>query len=272
MLFAQKRVQRFLLSLLLVVSVAVGLAIHHSDAVTAQPLGQTTNTKPAIVLVHGAFADGSSWQRVIPLLERDGYTVTAVQNPLTSLPDDVATTKRVIDAQKGSIIVVGHSYGGSVITGAAAGNPRVKALVYINAHAPDAGENTNELNGKYAPPPLASALVPDAAGFLYVDRSKLHDVFARDLPPAEASVLAATQKPINSVAFDQSVTNVAWKTIPSWYLVGQEDQSINPDLQRFMAKRIGAKTTEIKASHVPFLSHPNEVAKLIETAATATAK
>lgn len=269
MLFAQKRVQGFLLSLLLVVGFTVGLAIHHSDAVTAQPLAQTSNPKPAIVLVHGAFADGSSWQRVIPLLERDGYTVTAVQNPLTSLPDDVATTKRVIDAQKGSVVVVGHSYGGTVITGAAAGNPHVKALVYIAAHAPDAGEKTTELNGKYAPPPLSSALVSDAAGFLYVNRAKLHDVFARDLPTAEASVLAATQKPINSVAFDQSVTDVAWKKIPSWYLVAQEDRSINPDLERFMANRIGAKTTEIKASHVPFLSHPNEVAELIETAATA---
>ncbi len=154
MLFAQKRVQGFLLNLLLVVGFAVGLAIHHADAVTAQPLAQTTNTKPAIVLVHGAFADGSSWQRVIPLLERDGYTVTAVQNPLTSLPDDIATTKRVIDAQKGSVVVVGHSYGGTVITGAAAGNPHVKALVYIAAHAPDSGETTTELNGKYVPPRL----------------------------------------------------------------------------------------------------------------------
>jgi pimeloyl-ACP methyl ester carboxylesterase len=269
MLFIQKKVQGFLLGLLLVVSFAVGLAIHHSDAVTAQPLAQTTNTKPAIVLVHGAFADGSSWQRVIPLLERDGYTVTAVQNPLTSLPDDVATTKRVIDAQKGSIIVVGHSYGGTVITGAAADNSQMKALVYIAAYAPDADEKISALNSKYAPPPLSSALVPDTAGFLYVDRSKLHDVFAKDVPTAEASVLAATQKPISSVAFDQSVTNVAWNTIPSWYLVAQEDRAINPDLERFMAKRMGAKTTEIKASHVLFLSHPNEVAELIETAATA---
>jgi pimeloyl-ACP methyl ester carboxylesterase len=269
MLFSQKKVQGFLLSLLLVVSFAVGLAIHHSDAVTAQPLAQTSSTKPAIVLVHGAFADGSSWQRVIPLLERDGYTVTAVQNPLTSLPDDVTTTKRVIDAQKGSVVVVGHSYGGTVITGAAAGNPQVKALVYIAAYAPEAGETISALSAKYAPPPLASALVPDAAGFLYVDRSKLHDVFAKDLPTAEARVLAATQKPLVSAAFNQAVNSAAWKTIPSWYLVAQEDRAINPDLERFMAKRIGAQTTEIKASHVPFLSHPNEVAELIETAATA---
>jgi pimeloyl-ACP methyl ester carboxylesterase len=129
MLFVQKRVQRVLLSLILVASFAVSLATLYAGTVTAQPLAQKSSTKPAIVLVHGAFADGSSWQRVIPLLERDGYIVTAVQNPLTSLPDDVATTKRVIDAQKGSVVVVGHSYGGTVITGAAAGNPQVKALV-----------------------------------------------------------------------------------------------------------------------------------------------
>jgi pimeloyl-ACP methyl ester carboxylesterase len=121
----------------------------------------------------------------------------------------------------------------------------------------------------YAPPPLASALVPDTAGFLYIDRAKLHDVFAKDIPTAEASVIAATQKPLNSVAFDQSVSSAACKTISSWYLVAQEDRAINPKLERFLAKRISAKTSEIKASHVPFLSHPNEVAELIKMAATA---
>src|SRR5881296_1199246 len=142
--------------------------------------------KPAIVLVHGAFADGSGWRHVIPLLEQDGYTVTAVQNPLTSFGDDVATTKRVIDAQKGSVVAVGHSYGGAVITGAAVGNPHVKALVYVAAFGPESGETIKELLNKYGPTPLDAALAPDAAGFLYIDRAKFHDVVAKDVSLAEA--------------------------------------------------------------------------------------
>jgi pimeloyl-ACP methyl ester carboxylesterase len=234
-------------------------------------LDRTTIAKPSIVLVHGAWADATSWQHVIPLLESDGYTVTAVQNTLTSVPDDVATTKRVIDAQKGAVIVVGHSYGGIVITGAAAGNPNVQALVYIAAFAPDAGDTLGTLNAKYAASPLIQAVAPDAAGFFYIDREKFRAVFAQDVSIAEALVMAATQKPIASVAFEQAVDNVAWKTIPSWYLVSQEDQAIPPELQRFMAKRMGATTTEIAASHVAFISHPSEVVKTIEAAAAATA-
>ena len=270
MVFTWKKVQRFLL-LLLAFSALLGLLIR-PDVAISKTLAQGNKAKPSIVLVHGAFADGTSWQHVIPLLERDGYTVTAVQNPLTSLPDDIASTERVIAAQKGPVVVVGHSYGGTIITGAAAGNPQVKSLVYIAAYAPDAGEKISELHAKYAPTPLASALVPDTAGFLYIERAKLHDVFAKDVSTAEAGVLAATQKPLNSVAFNQAVTNVAWKAIPSWYLVSQEDRAINPDLERFMAKRMGAKTTEVKSSHVPFISHPKEVVKLIEAAATAAVK
>ena len=224
--------------------------------------------KPLIVLVHGSWADATSWQHVIPLLQQDGYTVTAVQNPLTSLPDDIATTKRVIDAQPGPVVAVGHSYGGAAITGAAAGNPQVKALVYIAGWAPEPGESVSQLIGRYAPPPLSTAIVADTAGFLYIDREKFHEVFAKDVSPVEAQVMAVTQKPAASVAFEQSVDSAAWQTIPSWYLVSQEDQAINPELQRFMAKRIGAKTTEIKASHVPFISHPREVANLIEAASS----
>jgi pimeloyl-ACP methyl ester carboxylesterase len=224
---------------------------------------------PTIVLVHGAFADGTGWQHVIPLLERDGYTVIAVQNPLTSVEDDVATTKRVIDAEslKGPVVVVGHSYGGVVITAAAAGNAAVKSLVYINAVAPDAGEVIGDLLHKYGNGPLDSALVPDAAGFLYIDRAQFHDVFCADISNKDASVLAATQKPISSTAFSASIDQIAWKTIPSWYLVGKQDQAINPDLERFMAQRMGATTREIDASHVSFISHPHVVTKLIEEAA-----
>jgi pimeloyl-ACP methyl ester carboxylesterase len=165
--------------------------------------------------------------------------------------------------------LVGHSYGGNVITGAAAGNSQVKALVYVNAFAPDVGEKTSDLNKKYAAAPISKAIVPDAANFLYIDREKFHEFFAQDVSAGAARVMAATQKPIASAAFEQSLSDIAWKTIPSWYLVTQSDRAINPELQRFMAKRIGATTTEVNSSHVPFISHPREVAKVIEAASTA---
>jgi pimeloyl-ACP methyl ester carboxylesterase len=174
-------------------------------AVTSSALAQ----KPAIVLVHGAFADASSWSKVIPILEQDGYFVTAVQIPLTSLPDDVAVAKRVIDAQKGAVVVVGHSYAGAVITDAAAGNPNVKSLVYVNAFAPDAGEALAEAGNKFPQPSLNSALIPDAARFLYIDRAKVHDVFCKDLPASDARIIAATQKPLNKAVFDASGISVS---------------------------------------------------------------
>ncbi len=268
--FTWKKVRRRLL-LLPAFSILVGVLMR-SEVVIPTKLSQRSNSKPSIVLVHGAFADATSWQHVIPLLERDGYNVSAVQIPLLSLADDIITTKRMIDAQKGSVVVVGHSYGGNVITGAAAGNLRVKALVYVNAFAPDVGEKTSDLNGRYAAAPLSKAIVSDPANFLYIDRQKFHNLFAQDVSETEARVMAATQKLIASAAFDQSVNAIVWKTIPSWYLVTRNDRAINPKLQRFMAQRIGAKTTEVNSSHVPFISHPKEVTKLIEAAATATVK
>lgn len=225
--------------------------------------------KPTIILVHGAFADGTGWQRIIPLLEKDGYAVIAVQNPLSSLAEDVATTRRVIDAQKGPVVVVGHSYGGAVITGAAADSPNVKAFVYLAAFALDAAEPVGAFTDKY-PSALGKALLPDAAGFLYIDRARFHSIFCADVPEGEARIMAAVQKPLAGVTFGQSVPSPAWKTIPTWYLVSQEDQAINPDLERFYARRMGAHMTEIKASHVAFISHPKEVAALIEKAAEAT--
>ena len=177
----------------------------------------------------------------------------------------------MIDAQKGPVVVVGHSYGGAVITDAAAGNPNVKALVYIAAFAPEAGEPLGAPPGaKFAPTALNSALVPDAAGFLYVDRAKFRDLFCKDLSVEEADVAAATQKPTSGAVFSGSVAHAAWKTVPSWYIVSSQDQALNPDLERFYAKRMDAKTTEIKASHVSFLSHPGEVAKVIKEASGAT--
>lgn len=225
------------------------------------------SSKPSVVLVHGAFADASSWRHVIPLLEREGLDVTAVQNPLTSLTEDIATTRRMIEAQKGPVVVVGHSYGGVVITGATAGIPRVKALVYVTAYAPEAGEAISLLAGKFGPSALKSAIEVDAAGFLYVVRSRFHEVFAMDVAEGVARVMAATQKPIQGTIFDESIEIPAWKTIPSWYLVATEDQAIKPELQHFMARRMGARTSEVKSSHVPFISQPEEVAKTILEAA-----
>jgi len=229
------------------------------------------NTKTSIVLVHGAFADGSSWNKVIPLLEAEGFTVTAVQNPLKSLSEDVATTKRVLDAQKGDVVLVGHSYGGAVITEAAAGNSKVKALVYVAAFAPDAGETLGALGERFPAPPLGTAVVPDSAGFLYIDRAKVADVFANDLPKEEAALLAATQKPLAAAIFGEPLKAAAWKSIPSWYVVSTQDKAINPDLERFMAKRMNAKTKELKASHVSFISNAAEIAKVIESAAASIA-
>jgi len=228
--------------------------------------------KPSIVLVHGAFADGSSWKGVIPILEKDGFTVTAVQNPLRSLPEDVATTKRVIDAQKGDVVLVGHSYGGAVITDAAAGSSKVKALVYVAAFAPDVGESLGGLIEKYPSSDLGSSVAPDSAGFLYINRTKFREVFAHDVSEGQTSIMAATQKPIAATAFGEPVTTASWKNISSWYIVCTQDRAVNPELERFMAKRIKAQITELKASHVPFISQPEAVAEVIKAAANATAK
>lgn len=222
--------------------------------------------KPAIVLVHGAFADASGWADVIRPLQKKGYDVTAVENPLSSYADDVATTKRLIDAQKGPVVVVAHSYGGAVMSGAAANNPNVKALVYVAAFAPDVGETLGPLLQKY-PTKVGEAFRPDAAGFIYLDRATFHDTFAQDLSQEETDVLAATQKPLSGSVFEAKPTAAAWKEVPSWFIVAKEDRVINPDLERMFAKRMGAKTTEVGASHVAFMSHPDLVVQAIEEAA-----
>jgi pimeloyl-ACP methyl ester carboxylesterase len=222
---------------------------------------------PTVVLVHGAFADAMAWARVIPRLERAGYPIVAVENPLTSFDADVATTRRAIDAQPGPVIAVGHSYGGAVITQAAAGSDKVRALVYVAAFAPDAGETVGGLWEQY-PAPMAQALRTDAAGFVSLDRTMLREVFAADVPEAETRVMAAAQKPIHGSAFQATLDAAAWRDRPSWYLVAAEDRSISPELQRLYARRANATTVELAASHVPFLSQPDDVARLIVSAAT----
>lgn len=248
------------------VMMAAGAASAQGAAPPSGSARPPAPSRPTIVLVHGAFADGSAWARVIPLLEQGGYPVVAVQNPLTSFETDVATTRRVIDAQPGPVVAVGHSYGGAVITQAAAGSDKVRALVYVAAFAPDAGETVGGLWGQH-PAPMAQALVTDAGGFIWLDRAKLRDVFARDVPEAETRVMAATQKPIHGSAFEATLGAAAWRQLPSWFLVATEDRSISPELLRLYARRAGGTTVELAASHVPFLSHPAEVAQLIERAA-----
>jgi pimeloyl-ACP methyl ester carboxylesterase len=231
-----------------------------------------TDSKPSIILVHGAFADATGWAKVLLLLQKDGYSVTAVQNPLKSIADDVATTKRAIESQPGDVVLVGHSYGGAIITGAGADNPKVKALVFVAAFAPDAGEAIGALIAQYPPTPLGAGLVPDSAGFLYIDRAKFKEIFAKDVTEEEAAVMAATQKPVAGASFGETQTVAAWKTVPSWYIVSTQDHAINPDSERFMAKRMNATTSELDASHVSFISQPEKIVAVIKAAAEATAK
>ena len=229
-------------------------------------------SNPNIVLVHGAWADGSSWSKVIPLLQEKGYNVTAVQIPLTSLADDVAVTKRLLALQNGPTILVGHSYGGAVITAAGANASNVVGLVYISAFAPDSGEVLGELNGRMPAAPGQANFRPDAEGFLWIDPKAFPESFAQDVDPVQARVMAAVQKPLSASIFGDKVTRAAWKSKPSWYLVSENDRIINPDLERFMAKRIGAReVVSISSDHASLVSHPTDVTKLITDAANATA-
>ena len=236
-------------------------------SVAAGPV-KAAPTQPVknIVLVHGAFADGSSWTKVVAILQAKGYNVTAVQNPLTSLADDVAATNRALALQKGPVILVGHSWAGAVITEAGL-DPKVAGLVYVAAFAPDADEIIGNLGKNYPPAASFAAPIIDAQGFMSLSTEAIVKHFAWDLPPAEAQVLATTQTPIATSAFGAKVSNVAWKTKPSWYIVASKDQAIAPDEERFFAKRMGAATTELATSHVPMLSKPKDVSAVIMEAA-----
>ena len=222
-----------------------------------------------VVLVHGAWADGSSWSKVIPLLQQEGFYVTAVQLPLTSLEDDIRVTRNALESQIGPTVLVGHSYGGMVISGAATNLTNIISLVYIAAFGPDEGESLETL-GKQGPiPPGAGQVRPDNYGFLWVDRKGFAQVFAGDVEPVEANVLGAVQKPLSLASNAGKSGPPAWKQIPSWYMVSANDQMIPPQAEEFMAKRMGATIRTIPASHAAMVSHPEEVTDLILSAARA---
>ena len=224
--------------------------------------------KANVLLVHGAWVDGSSWSYVIPILQRRGHTVVAVQLPLTSLADDVAWTRHVLaERLQGPTVLAGHSYGGAVISGAATGVKNAISLVFASAFAPDEGETLGGLGALFPPPPGLAHTQPDSLGFLWFDPAAIPTNFAPDIPLEQARVLAATQKPIAARAFADPAGPAAWKTLPSWFLVSTEDRMINPDLERFMAARIHATTVEVRSSHASPASHPRKVAELILAAA-----
>jgi len=218
-----------------------------------------------VVLVHGLFADGSCWSEVIPRLQAAGLNVTSVQNPLTTLPDAVAAAERVLARQDGPTVLVGHSFSGMIVTEAGA-HPNVSALVYVAARAPDAGEDYTALAQTYPTPPATAGIVFDGDEGRLSEAAFLRD-FAGDLPPAKAKALYAVQEPFNKALLTGKTTHAAWRSKPSFYAVSTEDRTINPDLERFMAKRMGARTIEVKSSHLSMISHPAEITDLILEAA-----
>jgi pimeloyl-ACP methyl ester carboxylesterase len=233
-------------------------------AVVAQ--AQTTAAeKPTIIFVHGIWADGSCWTSEIQALQAKGYHVVSVQNPITSLAEDVATTQRAIDLVKGKVILVGHSWGGMVIT-QAGNDPKVIGLVYLAAYAPDLGESLAAVSANAPQTELSKYLVP-SGGFIFISEEGVKNAFAVDLSPKQQALVYATQTPASHVVFDDKSGEPAWKHKPTWYVVSSNDKTIHPDLERFMSKRMKAKTIELPSSHVVMLSHPAEVLKVIEEAA-----
>jgi pimeloyl-ACP methyl ester carboxylesterase len=247
----------------LIVAGAVALSVVTQSAFAAEAGARGARN---VVLVHGAWADGSSWSKVIPLLERAGLNVVAVQNPLTSLEDDLAATKRAIAQQDGPVILVGHSWAGVVITEAGV-DPKVAGLVYVAAFAPDVGQVVGDLGKDFPPPPGGAELRPASDGYLTMTTKGVMEDFAPDLPVAQRKLIAATQGATNGAIFGAKVANAAWKTKPTWYVVAANDRMIQPDLERKFAKTMNAKTITLPSSHVAMLSHPAEVAKLIIDAA-----
>lgn len=232
------------------------------------------NAKPTIVLVHGAFADASSWRGVVAKLEKDGYPVVAVANPLRSIKGDADYVRRIVAGLKTNVVLVGHSYGGAVITEAAKAGEKVKSLVYVAAFTPEIGESALDLTGKFPgstlPPTLAEPVeLENGIKDLYIQQDKFHDQFAADVSADDAKIMAATQRPVTDFALGQAISNAGWKHLPSWAIYGDADKNIPPEAMAWMAKRANAKETVVvkDASHVVMVSHPDEVAKIIENAA-----
>jgi len=234
-------------------------------------------TKPTVVLVHGAFADSSSWNGVVEILQKNGYRVAAAANPLRSVAGDAAYVSSILDSGQDKVVLVGHSYGGQVITTAANGHDNVKSLVYVAAFAPDAGESAADLAGKFPGSTLGQAFAPpvklvEGGVDLYIDPSKFQQQFAHDVPAAHAALMAVGQRPITQAALEEKSGEPAWKKLPSWFIHGGGDRNIPPQALGFMAERAGSRRTVVieEASHVVMLSHPDEVAALIEEAGRAT--
>ncbi len=218
-----------------------------------------------VVLVHGAFADGSSWNEVSLQLQKKGFNVIAVQNPLTSIADDVAATKRAIAMMDGPVLLVGHSYGGMVIT-EAGNDPKVLGLLYVSALIPDDNQSVMDVLQPFPPAPGSSEFQQDETGFLHLSRQGIHKYFAQDLPAAKRELIYATQVHWAAQATVTKISTAAWKSKPSWCIVATEDQMINPGLERATAKMIGATVLEIESSHIPMVSHPKKVADFIQSA------
>ncbi len=244
----------------------LGLAFSVAAVTMALPPAWALGAEKTVVLVHGAFVDGSSWSKVIPLLQAQGLQVIAVQNSLTSLADDVAATKHAIERAPGDVILVGHSWGGMVISEAGM-DDKVKALVYVAAFALPKGQSVTSASAGGPPSPWAADLQPDSGGFLWVPQETLAKYFAQDVSEAEVAVIAATQVPTASRLFDEKLSQAAYETKPSWFVVAKADGAIPPDVERAMAAAIKAKTTEIDSSHVVMWTKPREVADVILDAA-----
>lgn len=255
-------------TLLLTSTLAIGAATT-AEAANKQPA--SASSTPTVVLVHGAFADGSSWNKVIPLLQAKGLKAVAVQNPLTSLEDDVAAANRVIDAQTGPVVLVGHSWAGTVIT-QAGGHDKVKSLVYVASFAPSLGETSVDGTKSHPTPSGVAHFIQGPDGFLTLPPEAIASQFAQDVSAEEANLIAATQGPVRAANFEQKVTVAAWTSKPSFYIVADQDRMIHPEAQRALAKKIGASTTVLPTSHVPMSSDPQAVAKVIEAAARAATK
>jgi pimeloyl-ACP methyl ester carboxylesterase len=230
-----------------------------------QTISATEDRVNNIVLVHGAFADGSGWLRLYKLLKAEGYKVSVVGNPNTGLDDDAAATKRVLDRQDGPCILVGHSYGGAIIT-AAGNHPKVAGLVYVSAFAPDKGDTLGALLSVYPPDPLTGIDAPED-GFVWYNLAKYHSGFCADIPEDEAAFMADAQVPVAASAFGYVFGEPAWRSKPTWYIVASEDHTIQPALEHFMGQRTGGKVSEIAGSHLIFISHPDKVAAIVEEAA-----